>query len=491
MWTKYHVSTFLLTYCSFAIFHVTRKTFGSAKDLLSKEWSPISCNSSYPCPKPNQTWMQHNLFKEYEDSETFLGLLDMLFSIAYGVGLFISGIIGDRVNMRIFYSAGMMLGSAILLVFGSVTEWCSIYNKPLYASLWFIEGLVQSVGWPIVVTVMGNWFNKSSRGLVFGIWSSSASVGNIIGSVLAAAVLDYGYEIAFLCSSCMFFFSSFVIYFGLICSPEEVGLPPVKDVPTEDAQVDTKYTNATTSDIFDIVQHQSNSPKPKKSISFFKALLLPGVIPYALLFAGLKTINYAFFMWLPYYLVNTFNWSDERSSEISSWYDVGGIIGGIFFGMISDKIGLRTPVLLFMVLAMPFAIYGYSISPSSVAINSLLMAVAGLFVNGASNIISSAVTADLGKKSENDLGENTRVLSTVTGIIDGVGTLGVAIGQYIISVIMYKYSWKWVFNFLILVSGISLLLIIPLFIKETKVLKRYCCRERASSQSGEQEPLIS
>jgi len=37
-----------------------------------------------------------------------------------------------------------------------------------------------------------------SRGLIFGIWSACASVGNIIGAALAAAFIQYGYEYPFL-----------------------------------------------------------------------------------------------------------------------------------------------------------------------------------------------------------------------------------------------------------------------------------------------------
>jgi OPA family glycerol-3-phosphate transporter-like MFS transporter 3 len=42
---------------------------------------------------------------------------------------------------------------------------------------------------------MGNWFGKSGRGLIFGIWSATASVGNILGALMVASVLKYGYHV--------------------------------------------------------------------------------------------------------------------------------------------------------------------------------------------------------------------------------------------------------------------------------------------------------
>ena len=48
-----------------------------------------------------------------------------------------------------------------------------------------VAGAVSSSGWPGVVTAVANWFGKSKKGLIFGIWNSHTSIGNILGSVIA------------------------------------------------------------------------------------------------------------------------------------------------------------------------------------------------------------------------------------------------------------------------------------------------------------------
>jgi MFS transporter, OPA family, solute carrier family 37 (glycerol-3-phosphate transporter), member 3 len=50
----------------------------------------------------------------------------------------------------------------------------------------------------------------------------------------------------------------------------------------------------------------------------------------------------------------------------------------------------------------------------------------GFFISDLNNLISSACAADLGKQES--LKGNQRATSTVTGIIDGTGTLGSAAG---------------------------------------------------------------
>ncbi len=43
-----------------------------------------------------------------------------------------------------------------------------------------LNGFFQSTGWPGVVGIMGNWFEKGKTGLILGIWAINANIGNII-----------------------------------------------------------------------------------------------------------------------------------------------------------------------------------------------------------------------------------------------------------------------------------------------------------------------
>jgi len=66
------------------------------------------------------------------------------------------------------------------------------------------------------------------------------------------------------------------------------------------------------------------------------------------------------------------------------------------------------------------------------AIFFILMFFLGFFISGLNNMISASCSADLGKQEA--LKGNARAISTVTGIIDGTGTLGSAAGQFIVGV---------------------------------------------------------
>lgn len=73
----------------------------------------------------------------------------------------------------------------------------------------------------------------------------------------------------------------------------------------------------------------------------------------------------------------------------------------------------------------------------------MLMTIVGFFVGGAANMISATITADLGKQGA--IQGNKEGLATVTGIVDGTGSVGAAIGQILVPLIQNNFNWFYVF----------------------------------------------
>jgi len=51
-------------------------------------------------------------------------------------------------------------------------------------------GCFESVDFPCLVSTMGNWTQKKTRGTVTGIWATCANAGNVIGFQTAALFLN-------------------------------------------------------------------------------------------------------------------------------------------------------------------------------------------------------------------------------------------------------------------------------------------------------------
>lgn len=168
--------------------------------------------------------------------------------------------------------------------------------------------------------------------------------------------------------------------------------------------------------------------------------------------------------------------SDSMAGTLSTLFDVGGVIGGILAGHVSDRFDARAlTAACFMYCAIP-AIYFYRIYGSaSLYWNIVLMLVNGMLVNGPYALITTAVSADLGTHSSLD--GNSRALATVTAIIDGTGSLGAAIGPLLTGYISAK-SWSAVFIMLMGAAFVAGLLLTRLVVAELST-KLESLREQA------------
>lgn len=474
-WTWHHATTFILTFFGYACLHACRKAYSNVKDNMAKDFTPQNVTDSL---YPYDVWNKEHMFESVDDADVFLGELDALFLLAYAIGLFISGSIGDRVNLRYMLTFGMCGSAVMTFLFGYVSKIAHIENKFYFRCTYFVNGLLQSTGWPGMVAVMGNWFSNSSGGLVYGIWSANSSVGNVIGAFLVAAVLDYGYEYGILVNSILLFCCGILFFFCLLPHPKMVGLPsPVEQSITEQniSKSDERapFLDPSSDSDFVSTSHVCEADtlvkvKEPKAIGFFAALLIPGVIPYSLSYAFIKLVNYAFFFWLPVYLQQGLHWDDSLSDQLSSLYDGGGIFGGIIVGIITDLMGFRSPIVgVTLALSIP-CLYVYSVFGSTYTVNALLMFLVGFMTGGPANTISTAITADLGKHEK--IRGSAEALATVTGIIDGTGSAGAAIGMYLVPVINRKAGWHVVFYFLMIATAGSLLCIVQMLWNECKEL---------------------
>lgn len=173
-------------------------------------------------------------------------------------------------------------------------------------------------------------------------------------------------------------------------------------------------------------------------------------------------VAYSLMMWLPYYLVNHIKASTINEVTLITLFEVSGIISSIVAGSISDKLNSRIKVVITMVISiMPiFLLFRFG-DENSVWIYYFLVPASGCLIIACSNLVSSCVATDLAHHTESI--KNTHAMATVTGIIDGTGSLGAACGQFFIGWIQV-YDWDYVFYFMVLIGGVSIIILVfPLY----------------------------
>lgn len=361
-------------------------------------------------------------------SSLTLGVIDTIFLFFYALGNIILGYISDIYSPKLIMCASMLISSAMHSAVLFMT--LALYKEAaVYGIFIIINGFFQGSIWVCCISIMGNWYSVHNRGKVMGFWIVNASLGNVLGSQIASGMIESGvsWQLALI-----FFLYLFVISIFL-------NLKFLKDKP-EGHQ--TKHTNL-------------------KKVSFLHALKMPGVISYSIAFACVKMTHYSIIMWLPSYIYKQLDQPEYIGGVMASLYDIGGVFGCILLGWLSDKISAR--VFLFFPLlvgSLPLILSFTLGSKETIWLFYLLIPIVGFIMGGVSNLICSAVAADLGQHPDKEYDART----TVCGIIEGSGGFGAAFGQIIIGGIVGE-NWNNVFYFCFAVTLMAVFSMVPIIAK--------------------------
>uniref|UniRef100_A0A8C2YYT4 Solute carrier family 37 member 1 n=1 Tax=Cyclopterus lumpus TaxID=8103 RepID=A0A8C2YYT4_CYCLU len=507
----YRALTFILTFLLYTSFHLSRKPISIVKSELHKNCSSVnelatmaSSSSSQQPSLPSLHTGTDCSWKPFDkrNYKQLLGAMDYSFLCAYAVGMYLSGIIGERVPIRLYLTVGMLTSGLFTCLFGLGYVY-NIHNLGFYIFVQVANGLVQTTGWPSVVTCIGNWFGKGRRGLIMGLWNSHTSVGNILGSLIAGYWVSSNWGLSFIVPGLIIAVMGIVCFFFLIEHPNDLksmyahNSSPSKNVPTRSwngvngqtevylqykdnkTQVNYYYEDSvTTRKSYDtelllprdgvcvpmqpvVVVKRELEPS---AISFMGALRIPGVIEFSLCLLFAKLVSYTFLFWLPLYITKAAHLDAKKAGDLSTLFDVGGIVGGILAGVISDKLGKRATTCAVMLLLAAPTLYGFSmISELGLGPTVGMLLVCGCLVNGPYSLITTAVSADLG--THKSLKGNARALSTVTAIIDGTGSVGAALGP-LLAGLLSAGGWDRVFYMLMTADFLALLILLRLVAKE-------------------------
>lgn len=152
------------------------------------------------------------------------------------------------------------------------------------------------------------------------------------------------------------------------------------------------------------------------------------------------------------------------------FFDIGGIVGAIATGIISDSTSMPASTCVGMLfVAAPLLFVYETYGALSWEINVAMLLVLGLFVNGPYALITTSVSAELGQHKS--LEGNGKALATVTSIIDGTGSIGAAVGPLIAGLVQ-SGGWQNVFYMLISSNLFAMVFLFRLAQKEFNKLRR-------------------
>uniref|UniRef100_A0AAY5EJP8 Glucose-6-phosphate exchanger SLC37A2 n=1 Tax=Electrophorus electricus TaxID=8005 RepID=A0AAY5EJP8_ELEEL len=441
----------VLTFLFYTAYHLSRKPISIVKSQLHQNCSfvvkPADLNVT-----DNVTWCDWAPFDQ-DNYQNLFGILDNCFLVAYAIGMFFSGMFGERLPLRYYLTAGMLSSGLFTALFGLGFYW-NIHSLWYYCFMQAMNGLVQTTGWPAVVACVGNWFGKGKRGFIMGVWNSHTSVGNILGSLIAGAFVSSAWGMSFIVPGIIIGTTGVICFFFLV----ESKFSSFLTTPRCRLQRSTLRPSASG----ELSAYRSVSPGSMWNL--FPYIYLQGVVEFSLCLLFAKLVSYTFLYWLPLYIANVAHFDPKGAGDMSTLFDVGGIVGkwaasscsphGFGVGVVMLLLPSQASNVCLCCLFQALFLYN-RIGQNGVPTTIGMLLLCGALVNGPYALITTAVSADLG--THECLRGNSRALSTVTAIIDGTGSIGAAVGPLLAGLIS-PTGWNNVFYMLIVADVLACLL---------------------------------
>jgi OPA family glycerol-3-phosphate transporter-like MFS transporter len=260
-----------------------------------------------------------------------VGLIANAVLVAYGLSKFFMATISDRSNARYFLPIGLALSALCNLVVAFVPAVTA--TVAAFATVMFINGWVQGMGWPPAGRTLVHWFSTNERGWKTAIWNCAHNVGGMAVGAAAAFALHFtggSWRAAFWFPAVIALVVAAVAFILMRDTPESVGLPPIEEYRNDPAKVEVDTAGEAGMSYWQVVAKHVFLNRT------MVLLALANVFVYAL--------RYGVLSWAPTYLSEVHKASIAAGIAGFGLFELAGIFGTLACGWISDKIfrGNRT-----------------------------------------------------------------------------------------------------------------------------------------------------
>ncbi|XP_012693809.1 glucose-6-phosphate exchanger SLC37A4a [Clupea harengus] len=330
----YRTSIFLAMFVGYTLYYFNRKTF---------------------------SFVMPSLMQEITLDKDDLGLITSSQSLAYAISKFISGVLSDQLSARWLFSIGLFSVGGINVIFSLSS------SVAVFSGLWFLNGLGQGLGWPPCGKVLRKWFEPSQFGTWWAILSCSMNLAGCLGPIIATLMAEsYSWRTTLFISglTCLVV-SAFCLVF-IKNEPSDVGLPNI-EAGAKKGKGDSSSDDSTLKEFL---------------LSPYLWVLSLG---YLVVF-GVKT---ACTDWGQLFLIQDKEQSVLMGSSFMSALEIGGLIGSIAAGYLSDravaKQGLRLQgnprhtLLLSMMAGMCVSLYLFRVTVTPDSSNLWILSLGAVF----------------------------------------------------------------------------------------------------------------
>ncbi|RNF17141.1 MFS transporter, OPA family, solute carrier family 37 (glycerol-3-phosphate transporter), member 1/2 [Trypanosoma conorhini] len=390
-------------------------------------------------------------------------LVDSVFVFSYTFGQLLYGRISRRWGNKQILLYGILLSAAALACLGLAS------SLSLFCVAWAINGIAQAAGWATCLSIMNRWVFPNERGRVMGWWSTNMAVGGVIGNVFPAFLIGKGYSwrVSVGAEAALILAVGGVVLLVLVQHPNVVGFLSVQQVegeaqPTSWARIDDSLplnkdgevygsslrpTGSSVGQQYPLRQNDNDEAHEESvSLTFCTIIKLPGVRGICASYFLHKLVRYGFMFWLPYFAVHELKYTTEVAGYLTSAFDIGGVVGTVASGYISDWLFHgrgRTRVVLLFTAGMVLGTFCFAFFSRFFEEQALLfaavVAIIGFFAFAIDALLSGSFLLDYLEQIQ-----MAKHAGAISGVVGGVGSVG-SILQGVFTVLLSSSSWQTLF----------------------------------------------
>lgn len=353
-------------------------------------------------------------------------------SVAYGFGQLVNGLLTDRIGGR----TAMLIGAAGTVTINLIYGFASFAGTfSTFALIWLMNGYFQSFGAPGMIKINAAWFNRQERGTFAGIFGFMIQMGQFAINNLAPVLLlgfsigawtVAGGEWRWLFRIPPLFTAAIAILVVFIPkeSPEAAGYPGlIRDELSQDSSTRTSIKE-----------------------SFITIFTHPLVWFYAVAYACTGAVRNSSDQLAVLYFVEQLKLDITKSAAVHwtmNLMPLVAVLGSLCSGIISDKFfkGHRSPVAMglyfgqsLVILIAAMIIYAGVVgsTPSGIFLGCFFLVIISLTANSTHSLVGAAAPMDIGGR---------KMAGFASGVIDSFQYFGTALALPATGWLIDKYGW--------------------------------------------------
>lgn len=379
-----------------------------------------------------------------------LGTISSLFPLAYMNSKFLSGVLSDLLGSPVLiFSLGLMMTGLLNIAFASGS------TVPWFTAIWVLNGLFQGCGATPCNKMLVNWFPAQSRGKWWSSWNASHNIGGFLIPLLAGGLAaKYSWRAGMIVPGFIGIGAGLLALFTMKDSPEKVGLPPAEEYFANAGSQGQDLTSK--SKEFSVKEAEEETEAIWKVLLKNKFLWCMAAMHFFIYFIRQGVLN-----WAHFYIMDNFGVPAMEATARVSGFELGGLLGCIVSGQVSDWLigrypdrgaaGLRTQVMILYSLVAAVSVLGLWLLPPFAVLQWLCMALFGFAIYGPQTLITMTGVETVPRKAA----------ATAGGLLAYPAQLGSMFAGLPFALLVQEYGWGGFFPSLVVLSVVSAIVVLP------------------------------